>query len=79
MLEKIYNLEDFKKIDTKDYPKLASEIREFLIDNVSKTGGHLAPNLGVVELTMALHHVFNSPRDKIIFDVGHQCYNWQKR
>ena len=74
MLEKINNLEDFKKIDTKDYPKLASEIREFLIDNVSKTGGHLAPNLGVVELTMALHHVFNSPRDKIIFDVGHQCY-----
>ena len=74
MLEKINNLEDFKKIDTKDYPKLASEIREFLIDNVSKTGGHLAPNLGVVELTMALHHVFNSPDDKIIFDVGHQCY-----
>ena len=74
MLEKINNLEDFKKIDTKDYPKLASEIREFLIDNVSKTGGHLAPNLGVVELTMTLHHVFNSPRDKIIFDVGHQCY-----
>lgn len=74
MLEKINNLEDFKKIDTKDYPKLASDIREFLIDNVSKTGGHLAPNLGVVELTMALHHVFNSPDDKIIFDVGHQCY-----
>ena len=74
MLEKINNLEDFKKIDTKDYPKLASDIREFLIDNVSKTGGHLAPNLGVVELTMALHHVFNSPNDKIIFDVGHQCY-----
>ena len=74
MLEKINNLDDFKKIDTKDYPKLASDIREFLIDNVSKTGGHLAPNLGVVELTMALHHVFNSPDDKIIFDVGHQCY-----
>ena len=53
---------------------LASEIREFLIDTISKTGGHLAPNLGVVELTMALHYVFDSPKDKIIFDVGHQCY-----
>lgn len=74
MLEKINSLDDFKKIDTKDYPKLAEEIRKFLIDNVSETGGHLAPNLGVVELTIALHHVFNSPDDKIIFDVGHQCY-----
>ncbi len=74
MLEKISNLDDFKKIDTKDYPELANEIRKFLIDNVSETGGHLAPNLGVVELTIALHHVFNSPNDKIIFDVGHQCY-----
>ncbi len=73
-LESINSLEDFKKIDKKDFPKLAEEIREFLIDNVSKTGGHLAPNLGVVELTMALHYVFNSPNDKIIFDVGHQCY-----
>lgn len=74
ILDNINSLEDFKKINKKDFPLLASEIREFLVDNVSKTGGHLAPNLGVVELTMALHHVFNSPNDKIIFDVGHQCY-----
>lgn len=74
ILDKINSLEDFKKIDKKEYSKLASEIRNFLVDNVSKTGGHLAPNLGVVELTIALHSVFNSPDDKIIFDVGHQCY-----
>lgn len=73
-IDKINSLEDFKKIDKKDYPALAKEIREFLINNVSKTGGHLAPNLGVVELTIAIHKVFNSPNDKIIFDVGHQCY-----
>ena len=73
-IDKINTLEDFKKIEKKDYPALAKEIREFLIDYVSKTGGHLAPNLGVVELTMAIHHVFHSPEDKIIFDVGHQCY-----
>ena len=53
---------------------LAVEIREFLIDKVSKTGGHLASNLGVVELTIAMHHVFESPKDKMIFDVGHQSY-----
>ena len=74
MLEKINNLEDFKKLNKKDLPELAEDIRKFLIDNVSKTGGHLSPNLGVVELTLALHHVFDSPNDKIIFDVGHQCY-----
>lgn len=74
LLDKINSLEDFKKIEKKNFPTLAKEIREFLIDNVSKTGGHLAPNLGVVELTIALHHVFHSPDDKIIFDVGHQCY-----
>ncbi|HAA64468.1 MAG TPA: 1-deoxy-D-xylulose-5-phosphate synthase, partial [Thermoanaerobacter sp.] len=50
------------------------EIRQFLIEKVSKTGGHLASNLGIVELTVALHYVFNSPVDKIIWDVGHQCY-----
>lgn len=74
ILDKINNLEDFKHLTKEELPELASDIREFLIDNVSKTGGHLAPNLGVVELTLALHHVFNSPKDKIIFDVGHQCY-----
>lgn len=74
LLDNINTLDDFKKLDKKDLPILANDIREFLIDNISKTGGHLAPNLGVVELTMALHYVFNSPDDKIIFDVGHQCY-----
>lgn len=74
ILENIDDLEDFKSLPVKKLPILAKEIREFLIENISKTGGHLAPNLGVVELTMALHYVFNSPQDKIIFDVGHQCY-----
>lgn len=74
ILESIDDLEDLKSLPVKKLPILAKEIREFLIENLSKTGGHLAPNLGVVELTMALHYVFNSPKDKIIFDVGHQCY-----
>ena len=74
LLDKVNDLEDFKSLPVKKLPTLASEIRKFLIENVSKTGGHLAPNLGIVELTMALHYVFNSPEDKIIFDVGHQCY-----
>ena len=54
--------------------QLAAEIREFLIANVSQTGGHLGPNLGVVELTIAIHRVFDSPRDSIVFDTGHQSY-----
>ena len=74
LLDNVNDLEDFKSLSVKDLPKLAKEIREFLIEKVSINGGHLAPNLGVVELTMALHYVFNSPKDKIIFDVGHQCY-----
>lgn len=74
LLDKVNDLEDFKSLPVKKLPTLASEIRKFLIENVSKTGGHLAPNLGIVEVTMALHYVFNSPEDKIIFDVGHQCY-----
>lgn len=74
ILDNINNLEDFKKIEKNKLPELSQNIRDFLVENVSKTGGHLAPNLGVVELTIALHHVFNSPKDKIIFDVGHQCY-----
>ena len=73
-LDKVNNIDDLKKLDKSELPNLASDIRAFLIENVSKTGGHLAPNLGVVELTIALHYVFNSPADKIIFDVGHQCY-----
>ncbi len=66
--------EDVKKLDIQQLRRLSGEIREFLIENISRTGGHLASNLGVVELTVALHKVFSSPRDKIIFDVGHQAY-----
>ncbi len=74
MLEQINEVNDIKKIDKEDLPALAQEIREFLIEKISKTGGHLASNLGVVELTMALHLTFDLPKDKIIWDVGHQSY-----
>ncbi|MDR5658184.1 1-deoxy-D-xylulose-5-phosphate synthase [Serpentinicella sp. ANB-PHB4] len=74
LLDKIKSPEDLKKLNSRDVNTLSNEIREFLIDNVSKTGGHLASNLGVVELTLALHSSFNSPTDKIIWDVGHQSY-----
>ncbi|MDW7675694.1 MAG: 1-deoxy-D-xylulose-5-phosphate synthase, partial [Bacillota bacterium] len=74
LLNKINSLEDFKQIPVNKMDQLATEIREFLIKSVSATGGHLAPNLGVVELTLALHYVYNSPNDKIIWDVGHQSY-----
>lgn len=74
ILDQINEPGDIKKIDDKSYSKLASEIRKFLISEVSKTGGHLASNLGVVELTMALHLYLNLPEDKLIWDVGHQAY-----
>ena len=74
MLEKINSPEDLKAIPEKDLDKLAEEIRSFLIERVSENGGHLASNLGVVELTIALHRVFSTPKDHIIFDVGHQSY-----
>ena len=74
MIEKINNLEDFQRIADSDLDGLAAEIRHFLVDKVSQCGGHLASNLGIVELTIALDRVFDSPRDKIIFDVGHQSY-----
>lgn len=73
-LTKVNCTEDLQKLNSKQIKILADEIREFLIDSVSKTGGHLASNLGVVELTLALHTAFNSPEDKIIWDVGHQAY-----
>ncbi len=74
LLDKIKSPDDLKQLNTDELIMLCHEIREFLIDSVSKTGGHLASNLGVVELTVALHTVFNVPEDKIIFDVGHQSY-----
>jgi 1-deoxy-D-xylulose-5-phosphate synthase len=73
-LNRIKSPADVKKLDEKDLPILAEEIRDELIKTVSKNGGHLASNLGVVELSIALHRVFNSPKDKIVWDVGHQCY-----
>lgn len=74
LLDKINSPSDLKGLSDKELTALSSEIREFLIDTISKTGGHLASNLGTVELTVALHSVFDSPKDKIIFDVGHQSY-----
>ena len=74
MLEKINSPEDLKKLNIEEKNKLAEEIREYILEVVSENGGHLASNLGVVELTIALHSVFNVPTDKIVWDVGHQTY-----
>ena len=74
ILQSINSPTDLKKIPAAQIPTLAKEVREFLIDRVSKTGGHLGPNLGVVELTIAIHRVFDSPKDSIVWDTGHQSY-----
>lgn len=74
LLKTIDGPEDLRRLKTDDLPGLAQEIREFLIDNVSRTGGHLAAGLGTVELTLALHYVFNTPEDRLVWDVGHQTY-----
>ena len=74
VLEKINQVNDIKKIPPEEYDTLAEEIRQFLITKISQTGGHLASNLGVVELTMALHLCFDFPKDKVVWDVGHQSY-----
>jgi 1-deoxy-D-xylulose-5-phosphate synthase len=74
LLEQIESPADVKALSAADLPALADEIRTFLVTEVCKTGGHLGPNLGVVELTIALHRVFDSPRDTIVFDTGHQSY-----
>ena len=74
LLDRITQPSDLKSLDLAQLEQLAQEIREFLITTLSSTGGHLAPNLGVVELTLALHYLFDSPNDKLIFDVGHQAY-----
>jgi 1-deoxy-D-xylulose-5-phosphate synthase len=66
--------DDLRKLERKQLPQLADELREFLIESVSKTGGHLSSNLGTVELTIALHYVFNTPHDRLVWDVGHQTY-----
>ena len=74
VLEKIQKENDIKKLTPEELELLKDEIRQFLIESISVTGGHLASNLGVVELTMALHLCFNLPKDKIVWDVGHQSY-----
>src|SRR4030043_1599087 len=74
ILDSIENPGDLKQLTMTELDLLASEIRDELVSVVSANGGHLAPNLGVVELTIALHRIFESPRDKIIWDVGHQAY-----
>ena len=74
ILDKITSPEDVKALSNHELKILAKEIRAFLVENVSKTGGHLASNLGIVEITIALHRVFSSDKDRFIFDVGHQCY-----
>ncbi len=74
MLERIQKENDIKKLNPEELTELAGEIREFLIEKTSKSGGHLASNLGVVELTIAMHRIFELPKDKIIWDVGHQSY-----
>jgi len=74
LLERIRSPRDLKDLSAEDLPQLAAEIRDVLIGVVTKNGGHLGPNLGVVELTIALHRVFDSPVDRILFDTGHQSY-----
>ncbi len=74
MLDRIESPKDMRRLPQSELEQLAEEIRSFLIDSVSRTGGHLGPSLGVVELTLALHYVFDTPNDKLIWDVGHQCY-----
>ena len=74
ILDRIQKPNDIKNIKPEEYEELAREIRRFLVDKVSKTGGHLASNLGAVELTMALHICLDLPKDKIVWDVGHQSY-----
>ena len=74
LLKKIHGPQDLRELSRGELYHLAEEIREKIIHTVSITGGHLGSNLGVMELTIALHYVFDSPRDKMIWDVGHQCY-----
>jgi 1-deoxy-D-xylulose-5-phosphate synthase len=74
LLETINSPADLRRLDRKQLPQLATELRAFLIDSVSQTGGHLSSNLGTIELTIALHAVFNTPEDRLVWDVGHQCY-----
>jgi len=73
-IEKIKSPADLKKLDLKELQVVADETRQAVLNRVSKHGGHVGPNLGFVEATVALHYVFNAPKDKLVFDVSHQCY-----
>ena len=74
LLDSIQSPVDLRKLNRDELALLASQLRTFLVESVAKTGGHLASNLGVVELTIALHYVFNTPDDRLVWDVGHQTY-----
>ena len=74
ILDKVNNPDDLKKLSLDEMNYLADEIRELIIKKVNVTGGHMGPNLGIIEATIAMHYVFNSPVDKLVFDVSHQCY-----
>jgi len=74
ILSRIENPDDLRELDEAELPELASELRAFLLESLSKTGGHLASGLGAVEITIALHYLFDTPRDRLVWDVGHQCY-----
>ena len=74
LLDTINSPADLRRLERKQLPQLATELRAFLIDSVAQTGGHLSSNLGTVELTIALHAVFDTPDDRLVWDVGHQCY-----
>lgn len=74
LLDLIHSPADLRPLDRRQLPQLATELRQFLLESVSRTGGHLSSNLGTVELTIALHYIFNTPEDRLVWDVGHQCY-----
>ena len=74
LLDLIDSPQDLRRLDKKQLPQVAAELREFLLESVGQTGGHFASNLGAVELTVALHYVYHTPEDKLVWDVGHQSY-----
>jgi 1-deoxy-D-xylulose-5-phosphate synthase len=74
MLDRVEMPSDIRDLNLNELESLASDIREYILDTISKTGGHLAAGLGTVELSIALHYIFNTPTDKVIWDIGHQCY-----
>ena len=74
LLDAVSSPAELRQLDRKALPRLAAELRQFLLESVSTTGGHLSSNLGTVELTVALHYVFDTPRDRLVWDVGHQTY-----